>query len=53
MTNSEAVKLMAGTLNDRRVLLDYLLDKIANGQALGQEELCWLKFVQENTGDEL
>jgi hypothetical protein len=44
---------MSGTANDRRVLLDYLLDKIANGQALGQEELCWLRFVQENVDNDI
>lgn len=46
MTNSEKVKLMAGSIEDKKKLFDYLVE-LAYNESIGDDELPMLEFLKK------
>lgn len=51
MTNSEKIKLLSGTKDERVQLMNYLLDKTASGQQLDSTEIPMLVYLKEDLLD--
>ena len=47
MTNSEKVKLMSGTVEDKRKLFDHFFARLTNGETLDEGDLVMMEFLKK------